>query len=474
MTTRSVTMILFSYALILLTITPAAAERDKRTPKYSVTDSETWEAPIKSQVVTKIVVSGSITKPRLEDILTKLYKKAKETKGWKYHSETTNVYVYAYTSQRSLERGDLPVAHLTHCCGEPPKINFAWNYDEQIALTSVVLRDEDIESQSRRLLSREGITIYKLRVIPHHLKGKADYSIIIRYDDTTDHGHIKALQVVSTLGPYIANHMNVPISSVEIYPCLKGKSNERAWLRFDKDLIEEITKTIANSKWESAKSKIGLEWVKKCDLDIYDPEWQIINGKGSGSLSNGKKGSGKVPDALTIEFLKVGQVLVLNKSISLMPELDPVNALEALKQIKTLPVGTKVSILRRDKRRKSNSYWLLVVARLPSSGQLWGWINPTALIGAEVPDRDFSQKSARTLRGGLASDRPQIIDKLVAAALTDDGQTIYDLLDKGALKKLKPGLKVRVLDVAGNGRAHCAVTGTNKEFWTFTKWLEMD
>jgi len=105
--------------LLVLTITSCGDDGSSKTKKnkaeyfesqpkvtmpiYRALDEDIYDAPIKTQVTLKILVSGEISKPGLEVLLNKIYSSIKERKGFKYHNSPTNIYIYAFTSKERAE-----------------------------------------------------------------------------------------------------------------------------------------------------------------------------------------------------------------------------------------------------------------------------------------------------------------------------------------------------------------------------------
>lgn len=73
---------------------------------YDVIDSDTYDAPIKTQITLHAVVSGKISELGLRQLLQKLYDKANATRDFKYNDgKPTHVFVYLYTSQDHFKSG---------------------------------------------------------------------------------------------------------------------------------------------------------------------------------------------------------------------------------------------------------------------------------------------------------------------------------------------------------------------------------
>lgn len=81
-------------------------------PEYTVLDEDIYDAPIKTQVTLKLLVSGKITKQGLTNLLEEIYSKTRVRSGFKYHSRPTLVFIYAYTSKEYAQSGSQWIAML--------------------------------------------------------------------------------------------------------------------------------------------------------------------------------------------------------------------------------------------------------------------------------------------------------------------------------------------------------------------------
>lgn len=72
---------------------------------YEILNEEVYDAPIKTQVVLEILVSGSITAEPLEKLLRTLYDEIVSRRGFQYHTNPTNVYIYAFTTRERAASG---------------------------------------------------------------------------------------------------------------------------------------------------------------------------------------------------------------------------------------------------------------------------------------------------------------------------------------------------------------------------------
>jgi hypothetical protein len=63
-------------------------------PKYEAT-RERYDAPVKSQIITKIVLQDVITKENVTKVLNKNFEWDSET-SMKFHDKPTHIFVYVY------------------------------------------------------------------------------------------------------------------------------------------------------------------------------------------------------------------------------------------------------------------------------------------------------------------------------------------------------------------------------------------
>jgi len=87
--------------------TPAAREQlSTPMPQHEVVDRNTYDTPVKTQVVLHSVVFGTITESGLRQLLEKLHNEARTTSGLKYQEgKPTHVAIYLYTSREHFESG---------------------------------------------------------------------------------------------------------------------------------------------------------------------------------------------------------------------------------------------------------------------------------------------------------------------------------------------------------------------------------
>ena len=85
----------------------------QRSPKsvapiltYDIVDRDIDDSPIKTQIETHAVVSGTITELSLKQLLQKMYDEASATRGFKHYGGVpTHVFIYLYTSEDHFKSG---------------------------------------------------------------------------------------------------------------------------------------------------------------------------------------------------------------------------------------------------------------------------------------------------------------------------------------------------------------------------------
>jgi hypothetical protein len=82
--------------------------------------------------------------------------------------------------------------------------------------------------------------------------------------------------------------------------------------------------------------------------------------------------------------LKLGTTYRLAKRTPLMPELEPVDPLKAIEDIRQMEVGTLVRVIAVQDLR--NSPWYHVTVRNGSQAGATGWINSIALLGQDIAE----------------------------------------------------------------------------------------
>jgi hypothetical protein len=117
--------------------------------KYTVLDREVYDAPVKTQVTLKLLVSGDITKKGLEELLTRLYLEIKKETGFKYRKNPNNIDIYAFSSKERAESGmgQWIAMLLKNVPDEEPKISMN---DRQLAHLNVVSEEKFGLSEEKR------------------------------------------------------------------------------------------------------------------------------------------------------------------------------------------------------------------------------------------------------------------------------------------------------------------------------------
>jgi len=75
-------------------------------------DEEVYDAPIKTQVVRKLLVGGRFSKRDLEEMVREQYRSVRARRDFNYHNPANTVAIYAYTDQARAQAGDVWVAAL--------------------------------------------------------------------------------------------------------------------------------------------------------------------------------------------------------------------------------------------------------------------------------------------------------------------------------------------------------------------------
>src|SRR6056297_3318087 len=81
------------------------------TPKESmlshiILNDDVYDAPVKTQVQLDVLITDTaITEQKVRKLLLDLYYKTKVRTGFEYHTNPTNIYIYAYTSKEKAESG---------------------------------------------------------------------------------------------------------------------------------------------------------------------------------------------------------------------------------------------------------------------------------------------------------------------------------------------------------------------------------
>ncbi len=73
---------------------------------HSILKEDLYDVPIKTQVQLDVLISDTaITEQKVSDLLLYLYDKTKKRTGFEYHTNPTNIYIYAYTTKEKAEAG---------------------------------------------------------------------------------------------------------------------------------------------------------------------------------------------------------------------------------------------------------------------------------------------------------------------------------------------------------------------------------
>lgn len=93
-------------AFVVWIFSPASPASPATRLTYVVVKEEVYDAPIKTQIVQHIVVSGVPREAELRAEIFKLYRSAKARRGFRYHNPATNIYLYVYgTKEQARAQG---------------------------------------------------------------------------------------------------------------------------------------------------------------------------------------------------------------------------------------------------------------------------------------------------------------------------------------------------------------------------------
>jgi len=102
---RTITLTLIIMIGIVLT-NCSNSTQTKSILKHSILKNEVNDIPLKTQVqLDVLIMDTAITKQKVSDLLTFLYDETAKRTGFKYHTNPTNIYIYAFTSKDKAESG---------------------------------------------------------------------------------------------------------------------------------------------------------------------------------------------------------------------------------------------------------------------------------------------------------------------------------------------------------------------------------
>lgn len=83
-------------------------QQNRPTPSldYTILKDDIYDIPIKTQVELHILIKDTgITEQKIRDLLTSLYNRTKNRTGFKYHTNPTNIFIYAFTTIENANSG---------------------------------------------------------------------------------------------------------------------------------------------------------------------------------------------------------------------------------------------------------------------------------------------------------------------------------------------------------------------------------
>jgi len=102
---RTITLTLIIMIGIVLT-NCSNSTQTKSILKHSILKNEVNDIPIKTQVqLDVLIMDTAITKQKVSDLLNFLYDETAKRTGFKYHTNPTSIYIYAFTSKDKAESG---------------------------------------------------------------------------------------------------------------------------------------------------------------------------------------------------------------------------------------------------------------------------------------------------------------------------------------------------------------------------------
>jgi len=144
------------YILFLLTLNGCESSEKSALPHYVIVDQDVYDAPINTQVARYILVSGTIDKINLRNLLESQYVILMKKDDFKYHKNPTHVFVYLYDQEDNAKSSQGQLIAMLQ------KTPYDQIYKITIREDLIKLRDEQKPQVKRFGLSeRERRQIYK-------------------------------------------------------------------------------------------------------------------------------------------------------------------------------------------------------------------------------------------------------------------------------------------------------------------------
>ncbi len=150
-------------------------------PHFEIISEKVDDVPIKTQIHQDVLVKGKVTKESLSSFLLKQYKTIKNRKGFKYHDNPTNVYIYIYDQKSKAEAGQglwLAMLQMSSIDPDSPKITIKENQIQRIGRKPVEkfgLSEEIREKIFKELVVSEDKAMNEaIKVYPNEIQKQAN------------------------------------------------------------------------------------------------------------------------------------------------------------------------------------------------------------------------------------------------------------------------------------------------------------
>lgn len=116
---------------------------------FVVMNEDVYDAPVKTQVTSNVLVSGQVSRSALETLLRTLYSSTRKRRGFKFHESPTHIFIYAYTSREHAESGMGQWIAMLSRIGENAEAEIAMN-DRQLSQVGAAAEERFGLSEAKR------------------------------------------------------------------------------------------------------------------------------------------------------------------------------------------------------------------------------------------------------------------------------------------------------------------------------------